>query len=188
MKKEEKYSRDVLKFIEIILLLIVIFLVIVLIVLEIMHNEYAEYERFYDFDAYKVDTTEDSVIVTLYHKDGSRIKTEESYFFENGKIVKNEIKYYYKRISIAKEEYNTTSKMIQENLKSGLSEQIYLLSKQENAVVYTYFNPQMSFTNDDAVDSDTLNLYHDFKNNKQIISYILDDIEEKYDKYYEKII
>lgn len=188
MKKEAKDSVDLLKIVEIILLLIVIFLVIVLIVLEVMHNEYVTYERVYDYDAYRVSNDENSITVTLYHKDGDRIKTEETYYFENGKITKNEIKYYYERISIAKEEYNTTAKMIQENLNSGLSNQIYLLSKQENAVVYTYFNPEFSFNGNDGInDTSVINLYESFENDEEITNYILKNIDEKYNQYYKKI-
>ena len=49
MDKKAKVSRDVLKIVEIILLLIVILLVIILIGLEIMHNEYATYDRIYNY-------------------------------------------------------------------------------------------------------------------------------------------
>mgnify|MGYP003289193045 CR=1 FL=1 len=178
MKKGTKDSIDILKIIEIILLFIVIFLVIVLIVLEVMHNEYAIYERIYDYDAYRVIENDNSITAILYHKDGDIIKTEEIYYFENDKIIKNEVKYYFERISIAKEEYNTTAKMIQDNLNSGSNEQIYLLSKDENAVVYTYLNPQNSFVEDEN---------KEVGNNENIETSILNNIDEKYNEYYTKL-
>ena len=188
MKKEVKDSIDVLKIIEIILLLIVIFLVIILIGLEIMHNEYVIYDRVYDFDAYGVNCNNGKITVTLYHKAGDRIKTEEIYYLEDGKITKNEIKYYYERISIAKDEYNTTSKMIQENLNSGSNNQTYEISKQENAVIYTYVNPEISFVEYDLVNEEkSINLYETFETNEEITDYILENVYEKYNQYYKKL-
>lgn len=186
MEKEVKNSSETLRFIEIILLLIVIFLVVILIVLEIMHNEYVSYERMYDYDAYSVKNTDDSVNVTLYHKDGDIIKTEENYYLENGKIVKNEIKHYYERISFAKEEYNSIEKMIQENLKSGSTEQIYSLAKQENAVIYTYLNPEISLKNNNSK-TRTLDLDETFENNVEVLNYLLEYIDAKYKQYYTKL-
>lgn len=182
MDKNVKDTRDVLKIVEIILLLIVILLVIVLIGLEIMHNEYATYDRIYNYNAYRVTSSDDSVTVTLYHKDGDRIKTEETYYLEDGKITKDEIKYYFERISIAKEEYNAKATMIQDNLNSGLSQQLYLLSKHENSVIYTYLNPDISF--DDYADT---KLARTFTDNEKLKEYILQKVDEKYAQYYTKI-
>ena len=187
MKKVEKNSREYFRFIEIILLLIVIFLVIVLIVLEIMHNEYVSYERAYEYDAYKVENTENTVNVTLYHKEGEIIKTEENYYFENGKILKNEIKYYYERISFAKDEYNSIEIMIQENLKSGLSEPTYSLEKQENAVIYTYLNPEISLKSSLQTKTKILDLDETFESDEEILTYLLKYIDEKYGQYYTKV-
>lgn len=186
--KNENDTRKLYNIIEIALLIVVICLIIFLIVLELMHNEYVTYEREYDFNAYSVTNDENSVTITLYHQSGDRIKTEETYYFENGKITQNVTKYYYKRVNIAKDEYNNGIKMIKENLSSGLIEQPYKLSKNENAVIYTYDKPELSFTKEDGTkDIELENRYESYTTNEQIIKYFLDNISKMYDGYYIKV-
>lgn len=182
MKKDE--NRNVLKYIEIILLIIVIALIIFLIVLELMHNEYSIYEREYDYNAYKVNTEGNIVTVTLYHQEGNRVKTEEKFILENGEIAKKKIKYYYERISIAKDEYNEKIKMLKENLNSGSVELPYTLEKDENAVVYSYDDVQMK--EDDINQLRISNEVH-FDTNDEMMAYIVESIDELYGQYYKKV-
>ncbi len=186
---KEKNNRNMYSIVEIVLLLIVILLILFLIALELMHNEYVTYEREYDFNAYNISNDENSVTITLYHESGDRIKTEEIYYFENGNIIKNVIKYYYKRVNIAKDEYNNGIKMIRENLNSGLVEQPYKLTKKENAVIYIYDNPEVTFSKADGTkDVELENKYISYTTNEQIINYFLDNINKMYEGYYTKVM
>lgn len=183
MGEVEKNSRDFLRFIEIILLVIAIILVIFLIIIELMHNEYTIYEREYSFNAYSVDSDENSVTVVLHHKDGSRIKTEETVYFEQGELVKTVSKYYYDRINVAKEEYDETMKIVNENLKSGLNQNYYTITKEANAVVYTYDNSEIAY-------SDVVNVQNNTSskgNNEEVIEYVLENIDERYEENYVKL-
>lgn len=181
MENNEKKSRDMLRIIEIILLVIVIILVIFLIILELMHNEYSKYKREYDFDAYTVANDENSITVTLHHKDGSRIKTEEIVYFENGELVKTVNKYYYEKINIAKDEYNATMEMLSEN--SGTNNNYYTVAKEENAIVYTYENPSEIY-------ADSYNSLRSRKitnKNEDVIDFVMENIDERFKDTYVKV-
>lgn len=175
MKNDNKLGQKYL-ILEIILIIIGILLAIALCLIMYKNYRYKEISHEYDFNAYKIESNENSITITTYHKDGNRIKDQEIEYFENGKIVKSVNKYYYNSINLAQYEYE----------KDSSNKDIYDVTLEKNAVIHTYNNPELSFDTDEK-SKEIEEFYNKVTTNKEIIDYVLQNIDKDYKKDYTRI-
>jgi hypothetical protein len=184
---DDKKNKLYLK-IEKMLIIIGILLVVTLIALKLLDMEFGTIDREYNFDAYKVTTTDNSVTTTVYYADGGRIKFVETYCFENGKVTKIVDEYYDSTVHMTRYWYNRYIEQLEEDKKNGQPEQPYTISRKGNALIYTYndinFEPIPTASEEEK---ENYNIYLSFTTNEQIINYFLEHLDEQYAENYTKV-